>query len=71
MTFTRIRLVAASVPQAGGDGGGGEKGGVEGERIQAVLRSRVARKKKESLSHLSPGGLLGSICTLEMAAGLE
>ena len=36
--------------------------GVEGERGQAVLRSRVPCKKRDSLSHLSPGGFLASIC---------
>ena len=56
-------MVAAPVPQACGDGGGQGKGGVEGERMQVVLRSRVPRKKRGSLSHLSPGGFLGSIRT--------
>ena len=59
MKLTRIRLVAGSVPRTGGDGGGGERGGFKGGRIQVVLRSRVTRKKMESLNHLSPGGFLG------------
>ena len=43
-------------------GGRGEEWRVSGDR-QCYIRSMVPSKKRESLSHLSPGGFLGSIRT--------